>query len=68
VALLGLAVAAVPLSVWLAVAVALAAAAPAFGSVTGRCPVDYLRHRRQLARNTLGIAEARQPIDVGPKE
>ncbi|HEX5997472.1 MAG TPA: hypothetical protein VFY84_20230 [Jiangellales bacterium] len=53
---------------WLAVLLALAATPAAFGAVTGRCPIDFVRQRQQRAGNTLGIAEARQPIDIGPKE
>jgi hypothetical protein len=53
---------------WLAVMLAIAAAPAAIGAISGRCPVDLVRHRREQKRNILGIAEARQHIDVGPKE
>jgi hypothetical protein len=52
----------------LAVALGLGAATAAFGAVTGRCPTDLLGHGEQPAHNTLGLPEAKQPIDVGPKE
>jgi hypothetical protein len=74
--LLGLAAAAAGTLPWLAAVLALAAAPVAFGAITGRCPIDFARHRRQ-ARDTLDIAEARprgqsvparQSIDLGPKE
>jgi hypothetical protein len=64
----GFAVAAVETSPWLAVAIGLAAAVPAFGAVTGRCPTDFLQHRRPPAPNALGVPEARQPIHLGSKE
>lgn len=53
---------------WLAILFALAAAAAAIGAITGHCPVDFVRRDQRRARNTLGIAEARQHIDVRPKE
>jgi hypothetical protein len=53
---------------WLAVALGLGAATAAFGAITGRCPIDLLGHREQPAPNTLGLPEARQPIDVRLKE